>query len=90
MGRHLFQLTGYHSSGVEHFIGNEEVGGSIPLDSTSLKSPTIFQETKHRLRINSPFTLINIQTLGALGKTSCYIHPPEGLHNYILQNTLNA
>lgn len=22
------------SSGVEHFIGNEEVGGSIPLDST--------------------------------------------------------
>ncbi len=26
------------SSGVEHFIGNEEVGGSIPLDSTSLRS----------------------------------------------------
>ncbi len=24
----------YHSSAVEHFIGNEEVGGSIPLDST--------------------------------------------------------
>ncbi len=24
-----------HSSGVEHFIGNEEVQGSIPCDSTS-------------------------------------------------------
>jgi len=42
------------------------------------------------LRINSPFTLINIQTLGALGKTSGYSPPSEDLYNYILQNTLNA
>ena len=27
-------LHGCRSSGVEHFIGNEEVGGSIPPDST--------------------------------------------------------
>lgn|GEM_PF-6395137 len=25
----------YYSSGVEHFIGNEEVGGSIPPSSTT-------------------------------------------------------
>ncbi len=34
---------GCHSSGVEHFIGNEEVQGSIPCDSTSRPhAPLVF------------------------------------------------
>ncbi len=48
-----------HSSGVEHFIGNEKVGGSIPLGSTSKGLEKIFSVHSFAMRENSLLTSKN-------------------------------
>ncbi len=51
-----------HSSGVEHLIGNEEVEGSIPSDSTSPRIVMIERPVTFRTR-NIPFR--HLRTIGA-------------------------